>query len=213
MDTDHSGKLSWHEFLAACMDTCKLEDDDKYLRMAFEHIDKDNKGRIVLDDIRSLMGDDATPEQVARVFQEVGQESIDYENFVAICRSKPILRRVSLLTNHTAALPPPPPLLPQPELNNMGVTLLAECRSSAAAVHAGSISIAGGANLHPYPSNPEEILKRYSEEIGQIVLNTPSDGSTIQATGAGSFRAPAGYLPTQRFTDAEMKPEEFFRRD
>lgn len=97
MDTDKSGSISWHEFLAACMSSCKL-DDDKYLKNAFAHIDKEGKGAIVRSDIQRLMGQDAAKSDVDAVFEEVGDDSIDYEEFAKMVQVKPRLRKLSALT-------------------------------------------------------------------------------------------------------------------
>jgi len=97
MDTDHSGALSWHEFLAACLNSCKM-DDDKYLKQAFDHIDKTGTGTIERVDIKRLMGDDTTEEEVDTVFAEVGSTAVDYPTFAKMCHKKPKMRRVSCLT-------------------------------------------------------------------------------------------------------------------
>jgi len=49
-------KIRWHEFLAAGMSHCKV--DDRNLRKSFERLDADHKGYVCLDDIVNLVGSD-----------------------------------------------------------------------------------------------------------------------------------------------------------
>jgi len=82
---------------AACLNSCKM-DDDKYLKQAFDHIDKTGTGTIERVDIKRLMGDDTTEEEVDTVFAEVGSTAVDYPTFAKMCHKKPKMRRVSCLT-------------------------------------------------------------------------------------------------------------------
>ncbi|CAB9516822.1 MAP kinase-activated protein kinase 2 (Fragment) [Seminavis robusta] len=49
-------RIHWHEFIAAGLSQCQV--DDRNLRLAFERLDIDHKGYITLDDIMELMGND-----------------------------------------------------------------------------------------------------------------------------------------------------------
>lgn len=50
-------RIHWHEFIAAGLSQCQV--DDRNLRLAFDRLDSDHKGYIILDDIMDLMGSDA----------------------------------------------------------------------------------------------------------------------------------------------------------
>jgi len=50
-------KIRWHEFIAANLGHCNV--DERNLRLAFERVDSDHKGYIVLNDIMDLIGSNA----------------------------------------------------------------------------------------------------------------------------------------------------------
>jgi len=50
--------IRWHEFIAAGMSHCKV--DDRNLRMAFDRLDGDHKGYVIIDDITNLIGSHVT---------------------------------------------------------------------------------------------------------------------------------------------------------
>jgi len=50
-------RIHWHEFIAAGLSHCKV--DDRNLRLAFDRLDSDHKGYVTLDDIMDLLGNDA----------------------------------------------------------------------------------------------------------------------------------------------------------
>mmetsp|Transcript_8222 Transcript_8222/g.23540 ORF Transcript_8222/g.23540 Transcript_8222/m.23540 type:complete len:1020 (+) Transcript_8222:65-3124(+) len=50
-------RIHWHEFIAAGLSQCKV--DDRNLRLAFDRLDNDHKGYVTLDDIMDLLGNDA----------------------------------------------------------------------------------------------------------------------------------------------------------
>ncbi len=50
-------RIHWHEFIAAGLSQCKV--DDRNLRLAFDRLDSDHKGYVTLDDIMDLLGNDA----------------------------------------------------------------------------------------------------------------------------------------------------------
>lgn len=49
--------IHWHEFIAAGLSQCKV--DDRNLRLAFDRLDSDHKGYITFDNVMDLMGNDA----------------------------------------------------------------------------------------------------------------------------------------------------------
>ncbi|KAL7466570.1 hypothetical protein ACHAXS_006864, partial [Conticribra weissflogii] len=50
-NTDMS--IRWHEFIAACLSQCHV--DDRNIRLAFDRLDSDHKGYITLDDLKNAM--------------------------------------------------------------------------------------------------------------------------------------------------------------
>lgn len=56
-------RIHWHEFLAAGLSQCQV--DDRNLRLAFDRLDSDHKGYITLDDIMNLFGNDASQSEEA----------------------------------------------------------------------------------------------------------------------------------------------------
>merc|ERR1712003_332806 len=55
--------IHWHEFIAAGLSQCQV--DDRNLRLAFDRLDSDHKGYIILEDIMDLMGSDAIQSEEA----------------------------------------------------------------------------------------------------------------------------------------------------
>lgn len=51
-------RIHWHEFIAAGLSQCKV--DDRNLRLAFERLDADHKGFVTFDNIMDLMGKDSS---------------------------------------------------------------------------------------------------------------------------------------------------------
>ncbi len=51
-------RIHWHEFIAAGLSQCKV--DDRNLRLAFERLDADHKGFVTFDNIMDLMGNDGS---------------------------------------------------------------------------------------------------------------------------------------------------------
>lgn len=49
-------RIHWHEFIAAGLSQCKV--DDRNLRLAFDRLDSDHKGYITFDNVMDLMGRD-----------------------------------------------------------------------------------------------------------------------------------------------------------
>jgi len=85
VDLDHTGKIHWHEFLAASVN--RNEIDEAHLKQAFEHLDHDHKGTITKEDVQEIMGEDALTSEVSSMFNELGTNEIDYKTFATLCRS------------------------------------------------------------------------------------------------------------------------------
>ena len=56
-DTDHSGQIDYTEFIAATLDAQVFMRND-YLRSAFDMFDKDKSGKIDIDEILEILGED-----------------------------------------------------------------------------------------------------------------------------------------------------------
>ena len=56
-------KIRWHEFIAAGLSQCKV--DDRNLKLAFDRLDTGDKGYITLDDLVGLVGSDGMENRAA----------------------------------------------------------------------------------------------------------------------------------------------------
>ena len=88
-DTDNSGQIDYTEFLAATMDAQTFMRDD-YLRTAFDMFDTDKSGKIDINEICELLGEDGmqdiqvSKEILLKYISEVddnGDGEIDFEEF------------------------------------------------------------------------------------------------------------------------------------
>jgi calcium-dependent protein kinase len=71
-------RIHWHEFIAAALSQCKI--DDRNLRLAFDRLDSDHKGYITLDDIMNLLGKDGLPrEDVMREMWGDSMKEVNHE--------------------------------------------------------------------------------------------------------------------------------------
>lgn len=89
MDSDHKGKLSYTEFVAAMLQThVKMNED--VIRECFDRLDKDKKGVIHRDDVyAALGGEQFDGEDVSQLFQECGvKDTIDYDTFQKMMTAK-----------------------------------------------------------------------------------------------------------------------------
>ena len=50
-------RIHWHEFIAAGLSQCKV--DDRNFKLAFERLDSDHKGYIIFENVMDLLGNDA----------------------------------------------------------------------------------------------------------------------------------------------------------
>lgn len=90
-------KIQWHEFIAAGLSQCKV--DERNLKLAFDRLDTEGKGYIVLEDLRAMLGTDGSfdASQSLSVIWSDGlcqwstgcdNERIKYEQFRAIMKGQ-----------------------------------------------------------------------------------------------------------------------------
>jgi Ca2+-binding EF-hand superfamily protein len=88
-------KIRWHEFIAAGLSQCKV--DERNLKLAFDRLDTDGKGYIVVDDLRAMLGSDSyDSNQSLTVIWSNGrchsggceEGRINYEEFRAIMKGQ-----------------------------------------------------------------------------------------------------------------------------
>ena len=56
-------RIHWHEFIAAGLSQCKV--DDRNLKLAFDRLDSDHKGYITFENVMDLLGNDASESEDA----------------------------------------------------------------------------------------------------------------------------------------------------
>ena len=86
--------IRWHEFIAACLSLCKV--DDRNLRIAFDRLDSDHKGYISLNNVLNLMGyaEEQTKEKVRKIYEkelysgESKEEGLSYEDFLLLMKGQ-----------------------------------------------------------------------------------------------------------------------------
>lgn len=80
----HSGSIDYEEFLAATLNSRKLENEEQLLK-AFEHFDTDNSGTITRDELKEALHKyGESEENITKLLKEVdkdGDGQIDYEEF------------------------------------------------------------------------------------------------------------------------------------
>lgn len=103
-------KIRYHEFISAALSQCKV--DDRNIKLAFDRLDIEGKGYIVVDDLRAMMGAEGYcgyggNESLSAVWADgvcgqaaSGCEQIDYEQFRAILKGQ---------GPEVPGLPPPSP--------------------------------------------------------------------------------------------------------
>jgi len=89
-------KVHWHEFIAAGLSQCKV--DDRNLRLAFDRLDKTHKGYINFDDILDIMGSDGYGEEAEESYRKMfidglqdlrSKDSIiTYEDFLLLMKGQ-----------------------------------------------------------------------------------------------------------------------------
>jgi len=83
MDFGHTGKVHWHEFLAASLNYSKVEEID--LIKAFKRLDCDASGSITLKSLKEMTGGDLSLEECERVIADTDSKnsgSIDFDDFM-----------------------------------------------------------------------------------------------------------------------------------
>ena len=86
--------IKWHEFIAASLSQCKV--DDRNLRLAFDRLDTDHKGFIDVDDMLDLLESDVPEEEDAMqamwtdTLQELNSRStrVTYHDFVLLMKGQ-----------------------------------------------------------------------------------------------------------------------------
>jgi len=91
--------INWHEFIAAGLSQCKV--DDRNLRLAFDRLDSDHKNYITLDDVLNLMGNDGKQDDLKQMYDDsldqcqCTQSRITYEDFLLLMKGQTIKRDAS----------------------------------------------------------------------------------------------------------------------
>ena len=62
-------KVHWHEFIAACLSQCKV--DDRNLRLAFDRLDKKHKGHVTFEDVLDIIGSDGHGEEAVKFYRKM----------------------------------------------------------------------------------------------------------------------------------------------
>jgi len=86
--------IHWHEFIAAGLSQCKV--DDRNLRLAFDRLDSDHKGYITFDNVVDLMGNDAaqSEDSMRRMWGDsvracsCNHDIITYEDFLLLMKGQ-----------------------------------------------------------------------------------------------------------------------------
>jgi len=86
-------RVHWHEFVAACLPTCRV--DDRNLRIAFDRLDQDHNGFITYEEVVHMIARDADEDEVSLrkawkdSVEEYGcqQSHFSFEDFCRLIRS------------------------------------------------------------------------------------------------------------------------------
>eukprot|EP00568_Trieres_chinensis_P018934 CAMPEP_0183320092 /NCGR_PEP_ID=MMETSP0160_2-20130417/65354_1 /TAXON_ID=2839 ORGANISM="Odontella Sinensis, Strain Grunow 1884" /NCGR_SAMPLE_ID=MMETSP0160_2 /ASSEMBLY_ACC=CAM_ASM_000250 /LENGTH=1192 /DNA_ID=CAMNT_0025486709 /DNA_START=164 /DNA_END=3742 /DNA_ORIENTATION=+ len=87
-------RIHWHEFIAAGLSQCKV--DDRNLKLAFDRLDSDHKGYITFDNVMDLLGND--PSQSEDAMRRMWGDSMEacnckhariyYEDFLLLMKGQ-----------------------------------------------------------------------------------------------------------------------------
>jgi calcium-dependent protein kinase len=94
MDTNKNGCIDYTEFIAACMQSAVYNNDEIYLKNAFEFFDKDKNGRISLEELRQTLRDDSvllSDSKIENLIKEVDVNKdgvIDYKEFIKMMKEE-----------------------------------------------------------------------------------------------------------------------------
>ena len=118
-------KIHWHEFIAAGLSQCKV--DDRNLRLAFDRLDKTHKGYINFSDILGIMGCDGNGEEAKESYRKMffdgsnrrSEDSIiTYDDFLLLMKgqaTEPIVAKKLKKTSSIEQLVSVPESTPLPE--------------------------------------------------------------------------------------------------
>jgi calcium-dependent protein kinase len=90
--------IQWHEFIAAGLSQCKV--DDRNLKLAFDRLDSDHKNYISLADMMDLMGNAYSETALKEMFQDTlnlgstEEARITYDDFLRLMKGQAPKRRV-----------------------------------------------------------------------------------------------------------------------
>lgn len=92
VDMDRKGAVNYEEFIAANVQVCRLDAEEK-IRLAFEILDADHNGYITRDEIVNALKhqNSHSEEEIDSIFAEVDLNSdgrIDYPEFLAMIRAR-----------------------------------------------------------------------------------------------------------------------------
>ena len=82
IDVDRSGKVHYHEFLAALLESQGMITTER-LAETFERIDSEGKGFISKENLKSILGSDYNPKLVDKIMIKEGRDGrINYDDFL-----------------------------------------------------------------------------------------------------------------------------------
>uniref|UniRef100_A0A7S3K0F3 non-specific serine/threonine protein kinase n=1 Tax=Aureoumbra lagunensis TaxID=44058 RepID=A0A7S3K0F3_9STRA len=92
VDHDGTGRISYTEFIAACLEGSSLVQEDQ-LAEAFDRLDADESGSISRENLRDILGNQFTPQLVDEILSEVDMLNnnggeISKETFMSLMRGK-----------------------------------------------------------------------------------------------------------------------------
>lgn len=103
IDVNKNGKIMYTEFIAA---TLELQGriEEKRVAEAFDHIDDDDSGYITKKNLKQLLGERGTSEQIDKLIEEAdtdGDGKISFEEFLVMYRKDNLLAvKDEIVTNH-----------------------------------------------------------------------------------------------------------------
>mmetsp|Transcript_99773 Transcript_99773/g.177603 ORF Transcript_99773/g.177603 Transcript_99773/m.177603 type:complete len:543 (-) Transcript_99773:29-1657(-) len=89
LDTNHTDEIHYSEFLAAMVST-RIAMHDDLLKATFKRFDTDNSGRITVQNLREVLGDNFEGESVEKIMKEAdmnGSGDISYEEWILYLKS------------------------------------------------------------------------------------------------------------------------------
>eukprot|EP00747_Dinoflagellata_sp_TGD_P146976 gnl/TRDRNA2_/TRDRNA2_176747_c0_seq27.p1 gnl/TRDRNA2_/TRDRNA2_176747_c0~~gnl/TRDRNA2_/TRDRNA2_176747_c0_seq27.p1 ORF type:complete len:521 (+),score=112.15 gnl/TRDRNA2_/TRDRNA2_176747_c0_seq27:42-1565(+) len=88
LDSNHDGTIHYSDYLAAmCSTRIALHDD--LLKKAFNKFDADSSGFITIDNLRVVLGESFSEQEIAKLIKELDENhdgQISYEEFIHYCR-------------------------------------------------------------------------------------------------------------------------------